>query len=161
MDARDAIQSALDRWANEEVPLLPPHEPQAVADFFRTQLGFPLSSDVIALYSMTGGFVDGEMDDVWSLWSLERILKENAFNESTHLWFADYLISSYHYSFEYISPDISAVHVDHFVKEEWPSRVADSVAEFFAKYVTDPDAVEAFRIRDKTPQTWWQRFWGL
>lgn len=159
MDARDPILKAIQLWSDEKVDLQRPWPADEVETFFRTKLGFPLSRDVLTLYSLVGGFAAGTYDrgQEWSLWSPERILEENEHNPGPYLWFADYDISLHFYAFEWISTDVSAVRIDD-ASRHFP-RVAGSVAEFFTTYLTDPEALEIVRRPpDPGPPTnWWWR----
>ena len=136
---------AVNYWRSQSVPLLPAATNEEIeAAFARSNCS--LSSDVRRLYAATGGFSDYATDDnSWSLWSLDRLVRENHDRDSDHLWFADWLISSHVYAIRFISPDTSAVFIDHNDPRYPPMQIADNVAGFLRKYVDDPGSVEAWK----------------
>src|SRR5687768_11019616 len=117
-----ALDSVLKRWRREGVGLLPPGEEAAVITAL-SKTGRKISRDVVELYCVTGGMEDGDTDRLWALWSLERIVSENATYERPYILFADYLINSHLYCFKYVGEATSSVHVDFFDGEE-PKCVA-------------------------------------
>lgn len=138
MTDADIFGRAADHWRKRGVPLRPPHTPDEVAEAFRA-LCYPLSADVLRLYTTVGGFADHETDGLWSLWSLPRIREQP--QGGPFLPFADWLIASHRYAFHCEDERTSSVYI---VEDD--RRVASSVAEFLDRYLTDPDSVWAFRL---------------
>ena len=129
---------------DQGVPVMPPARSEDVIQTFR-ELGQPLSNDVLTLYTSFGGFVDFEIENLWSLWSLNRLKQENQAYEPPLCWFADYLVSSHMYALQYCNAEVSAVYVDHNSVNDPPYKIADSVEQFFKMYLRDPGSVEAWR----------------
>ncbi len=76
MSKMDAFSSLVDQWRANSVSLLPPASLDEVAKVF-AELQQPLSRDVLRLYTQVNGFEEYETDNVWSWWSLSRVLEEN------------------------------------------------------------------------------------
>jgi SMI1 / KNR4 family (SUKH-1) len=68
---------------------------------FEKQLDFKFPQDFIDLYSKTNGFEDFDWNEnMFSLWSLDRILKEYQENGDTnYIGFCDFLINSHSIGF--------------------------------------------------------------
>ena len=96
------------------------------------------------LYTSIGGFGEYESDNLWSLWSLDRISSENNHRNSEILWFADWLISSHMYGLKYTDSSSSTIFLDHNCSEHPPQQIACSMIEFLEKYIENPDDVEAW-----------------
>lgn len=135
------VEQVLAQWRNDGIELLPPYdEKKVISTLSLTRRKF--SKDVIELYCLTGGMAAGESDRyLWSLWCLENLANENADYHKPYLLFADFLIHSHLYCFEYRSEAVSAVCI------EWgngnrPQRIADSVEDFFQLYLTKPEEIE-------------------
>jgi hypothetical protein len=88
---------------------------------------------------------DGYTDALWALWPLERIITENSTYQRPYILFADYLINSHLYCFNYATERTSSVHVDYFDGQE-PKRVADTVLEFFESYLADAEKLEIWDL---------------
>jgi len=138
----EVLGRAVAHWRSRGVALLPPASPFEIVQTFQS-LEFPLSADVRALYTVVGGFAYRECDEpwlgcdgLWSLWSLKHIRDENERRQPL-LTFADYMISLYSYAFHYEDADVSSVYI-----QDHNRRVAGSVAEFFERYLSDPESVE-------------------
>lgn len=128
--------------------MLPPAEEANVISVL-SQTGRGVSRDVVELYCITGGMKDGDSAAFWALWSMDRVVSENANYERPYLLFADYLINTHCYCFKYLDEDKSSVHVDFYNGEE-PKLVADSVTEFFRLYLTDPERLEIWDLPPRT-----------
>jgi hypothetical protein len=123
------------RWQAQGVITLPPAERDEVLATF-TGIGSIATSDVLELYGLLGGMHD--MDhDYWRLWSLDEIKKENAEPSTFGVLFSDYMIEAWCYRLKPNSNGTSSVLVDCFDGKE-PALVAESVAEFFDRYASDP-----------------------
>lgn len=141
----DPYRLAIAQWQSRAVPLLPPPTNHEIETAF-ARLRHPLSDDIRRLYSATGGFADYECDCVWSLWSLDRLVRENQNRDSEFLWFADFLISSHMYAFRYHNDEASVIYIDHNIPQHPPTQVAKDVPDFLRKYIDDPDSVEAWNL---------------
>jgi hypothetical protein len=142
MSNPDVYERAADLWWARGVPRLTPCLPAEVVATFEA-LGHPLSADVVRLYSVTGGFVDYQLDGLWSLWSLARLRSENDAEEYSRaplVVFADYCIRAHTYGLRYETEDVSSVWI-----VEGGDRIAGGLEEFLELYLSDPDAVWAFR----------------
>lgn len=134
MISLSAIQTLIERWKLEDVVLLPPSEESVVRAKLDT-LGRQYSRDVVALYCATGGMEDCD-SHMWSLWSLERVIAENARYGRPYILFADFLIDSHCYCFRYENEESSSVAIEYFTGAE-PETVAESVTEFFEIFIRD------------------------
>lgn len=143
--ADDPYRLAVTYWRSQSVPLLPAATNEEIETAF-ARLNHPLSNDVRRLYLTTGGFADYESDQLWSFWSLDRLVQENHDRDSDYLWFADWLISSHMYALRYISPDVSTIFIDHNCSEHPPKQIAQDVSDFLRKYVENPENVEAWNL---------------
>ena len=139
----NALKRAIKKWGREEVPLHLPIEESIIAAKL-SKLGRPYSADVVELYCVTGGMEDGYSDShMWTLWSLERVVKESAVYPRPHIRFADFLIDSHFYCFKYENEARSSVGVDYLNGEE-PELVAGSVEEFFEILESDAAKLRMF-----------------
>jgi hypothetical protein len=123
-------------WEISGIELVPPadaREIQAVMD----QIGHKASADVMQLYQFTGGFASDSDNDLWSLWSLDRIRQDNLKVTRPRWAFADGLIDSFLFCFQYENELVSSVWVDHCAPDAFYQK-ASSVAEVFALYLSDP-----------------------
>ena len=131
------VKAIIQKWEREGIELLPPHEEKEVLAIL-SPLGRPFSQDVVSLYCMTGGMAEGLMDDEGlSLWTMERLVKENLNQQRLLLLFMDALIDSHFYGLQYEDAETSSVHIDYFGGET-PKLVAGSLEEFFRLYLSDP-----------------------
>ena len=133
---RNSIEAALNDWRKSGVQLLPPAPyDQMIEALLAT--GRPISRDVIELYSLTGGMVDGESDPrLFNLWDLDRVIEENRKYRGMGLLFADFCIDAHCYAFNYESPERSSVAIEYF-NQPVPDILATSVEEFFVRLLTD------------------------
>jgi len=131
------VELAIARWRDAGLKLLPGLPAERIVDGFRS-VGRKPSSDVIALYSVCGGFEIPDTDDAhfFSLWSFEKALAEASIAPKPYFPFADGLIASHTYSFLFRSPQQSAVTIDYDA-----SVVAESVPTFFAALAEDPKSL--------------------
>jgi len=82
-----------------------------------------------------------EMDnEYWRLWSLQEITKANVKSTDAGVLFSDYCLDCYQYRLKPVSDSISEVWVEGFDYGP-PVRIAESLEEFFASYIKNPDAV--------------------
>ena len=134
------MKAVLQRWEREGIKLLPAHEESEVVAALR-RLGRPFSQNIVRLYCATGGMADGEMDNqMFSVWTLDKLVVENSKHMRPHILFGDFLIDSHSYGLKYEDAENSSVYVDYFGGEP-PQRVADSLDEFFYLYLSDPSKI--------------------
>lgn len=130
--ALTAVERAIQLWKREDLRLLPPIE----ESFIKARLGDlgrACSSDVLALYRLTGGMEEGDSDSqMFSLWSFQKAIAQTAGYTQPYILFADFLIDSQLYCFRYENQERSSVVVD-YVNGKEPELVAESVEEFFTQ----------------------------
>jgi hypothetical protein len=87
-------------WTNSGIKLRQGHSLNAIVDF-EEQLNFQFPQDFKELYQKVNGFEDFEWNKhMFSLWSLDRILKEfQEDDNNNYVGFCDYLISSHSIGF--------------------------------------------------------------
>lgn len=133
----DSLQRAITFWTESGVALLPGRNATDIRETL-SSLGRPFCDDVVQLYEITGGMLDYETGNgLFSLWSLERLVKENKDRNSKSLLFGDFLILSHCYGFSPNSSGKSSVQIEHSLEDT--IRVADSPEEFFRKYLGKSD----------------------
>lgn len=98
------------------------------------EVGRRVSRDVLSLYGATGGMDNSHFDAYgFSMWPVNRIVRECQYIQSHDIPFADYLIDSWYYYFRYEDESRSSV---------WGSadfrQLASSVEQFFELYLTRP-----------------------
>ena len=94
-------------------------------------LGRAYSRDVLNLYVATGCMEHGYSDShMWSLWVLNRVIAETSLYDRPYTLFADFLIDSHFYCFQYENEERSSVALDYLNGEE-PELLARSFEEFF------------------------------
>ena len=137
------VEHTIRKWKRDGIGLLEPQSEIAIkAALDQTRRRY--STDVLALYSLTGGMQNGESDArAWTLWSLAELVSRNSSYDRADILFADFLLNSHLYLFRYLNPNQSAVYVDYFNGCE-PEMVAGSVAEFFDLYLNRPGALAMF-----------------
>jgi hypothetical protein len=136
-----SLKQVIESWQKGTLELLPPATPERIHAVLQ-DIGQKASADVIELYTTTGGFDD--MDGhFFCLWSLDRILKENAATDRPGWAFADELIESHLYRLLYKNELESSVWI--YDGRELVCQVASSLAEFFHLYLNDPDKVALLR----------------
>ena len=143
----EPLHRAFEIWRSQGIRVRPPAD-EAVIIATMAEVCRPVSRDVIALYRLLDGFDDWRADNhMWSLWPLSRIAEEHreADYKRPYTLFSDYCICSYLFCFRYLSPEVSSVNIDYFDGKE-PVLVADSVAEFFEGYCSEPSRMELFRL---------------
>jgi len=136
----ESLRRAIEGWQREGIQLLPPASEEQIHTAMK-QLEKRVSADVVELYCSTGGFIDyGSDARQWSLWSLERVLEENANAHQQRWGFSDFLICSFVFYFQYENELVSSVWF-HAETDDVDYRVAISVAEFFDLYLKNPSRI--------------------
>jgi hypothetical protein len=146
----DIYERAVREWRGRSVPLLPAASAADVARIFG-ELGHPLSSDVLRLYTTVGCFADYEMDNhLWNFWSLGRISSENRDpklnRKRPFVLFADWLICSHLYAFRFENPDESSVFLCHDGWSLEAEPIARGVPDFLHKLLDHPDDVWVWKL---------------
>ena len=91
---------AISTWTDNGIKLQP-RLPREVITTFEAQLGFEFPEDFRELYQRVNGFEDFDWNThMFSLWSLDRILKEyQEGDDDNYVGFCDYLINSHSIGF--------------------------------------------------------------
>jgi len=137
------FEVARDKWLKEGVVLLPPEARASVISCFE-KIGVQPSEDIISLYSVIGGMEDMD-DELFRLWPLDEIIKENLDPESEDaiktygVLFGDYLINSCCYRIKPKPNHESAVYIDYFTNEISPELRGGTLKEFFQLMQLNPD----------------------
>jgi hypothetical protein len=134
----NAAKSILAGWRNDRIELNPPASAYELARLAEL-LGALVPADLLDLYSVANGMVDNATD-TWnvSLWSIDRILRENdVVNRTGRRWiaFADFL--GYSWCFR-LAPDAICTRV----LAESTGEEFGSLAEFFERYSTKPESLD-------------------
>jgi hypothetical protein len=140
------LNLAITSWTQQGIRLQPPASEDEIRSTFEN-CGQPATLDVVNVYRHLNGFCDSEYcRNLWSLWSLAKIRDANQFNTSQHVWFADFLIDSCYFSLQTESSQTSSVHVQYYNSTVGfeTFKVADSLAEFWQRLITDPATVHVF-----------------
>jgi hypothetical protein len=127
-----SIERAVERWRQQNIPLLPPSHPAAVEEAF-ARIGRPCSADVVALYCTTGGMQDAMDLTGLYLWPLGRILSARHGGAGDDISFGDCLIDCFRFDFHFEDVNRSSVFGGYERR-----KLADSVEEFFDTQFRDP-----------------------
>jgi hypothetical protein len=99
------VEKAIYQWQVEEIRLNPQSTIDNIEDA-ELSMGFKFPEDFKQLYLNVNGFVDYEWrDNLFSIWSLERIVEEFD-NSESFISFSDYCLSVFHLGFEKNKPGI-------------------------------------------------------
>ncbi|MFL6656964.1 MAG: hypothetical protein ACJ8GW_02730 [Massilia sp.] len=131
-----SLEVLINRWKLEHLHALPPYGESIVRSTF-LETGIEASKDLIRLYGAIGG-MDVHDDKLWRLWPLSEVAERNLEASDFGVLFSDYLLDSWAYRTKPNDADTSAVYVDYFDGRA-PSLVANTLDEFFEKYVRDAD----------------------
>lgn len=163
------ITLAVEYWRKQNVGLRPPAQVADVVAAFSRFQQIP-ASDVVELYQVLDGFADHQYcQNHWSLWSLEEIRTENKYNQTTDIWFADYLINSHYFSLHTEDQCTSSVYVQYQSPDGQTEafKVADSLQQFLLLLVNDPESVYVFPpdktdtdANDSPSPNWWRTVRG-
>ncbi len=125
-------------WQASGVALRPGAEAEAVRTAYRS-IGWEPTPDVVSMHVQIGG-MDAFDDEGWRLWSPGEVMSENAQSKSPiGVYFSDFLLNSWHYMLVPQS-GFCAVYRDNFDGKA-PYEVAQSLEEFFEKYLVDAASV--------------------
>jgi hypothetical protein len=128
MGSHSTILTCVGEWERSKLRLLPPNSMDQVKEVFEL-LDRPYATDLVTLYTITGG-MDYEMArGCFCLWPLSRISQHASDRCKTgEISFADCLIESHTYEARKESNDTSSI---------WTAGelVAETLDEFFRLYV--------------------------
>jgi hypothetical protein len=101
------VDEAISFWTNSGIKLKAGFSLEGIRSFER-QLDFQFPPDFVELYQRVNGFEDFDCNnDMFSLWSLERILIEyRNDNDNNYIGFCDYLINSHSIGFFKSEPGV-------------------------------------------------------
>lgn len=94
------IIKILEQWKNEKIQLNPAASLDLIVEV-EIATGFIFPEEFKELYQQVNGFSDGDWrENMFSVWPLERILKEyNGSDDSDFIGFSDFLINSHNIGF--------------------------------------------------------------
>lgn len=97
---KDWTSQVISIWTSEGIKLQSGVSVETIASI-ENLIGFKFPEDFIELYTKVNGFKDYDWtENMFSLWPVERILKEYQENEdSNYVGFCDYLINSHSFGF--------------------------------------------------------------
>ena len=130
----NSLKRLVDRWPQEVQHIHPPERDTSVRDAFAA-IGSVATADVVELYGLIGGMDDMDQH-LWRLWPLAEVRAENSAPSKHGALFSDYLIWSWCYRLQPMSPEVSAVYVE-VCSGQAPILVAASLKEFFDAYLAD------------------------
>jgi hypothetical protein len=151
----DIYNQVLESWNAAQVSLVRPLDYKATAERFRAA-GLNPAEDFTKLYSIVGGMTDYETDlDLWSCWSIDKIISEIAEYPREGIPFGDWSIHSHLHVARAESAVRSSVWVDGFSEVE-PVKVADSLEDFLDRYLRKDETILIFfdqpSIRNRTTE---------
>jgi hypothetical protein len=149
----DVYKRVLEKWKSAGVSLAPLQESAVIKERLQTA-GFNVGSDFVEFLVTVGGMTDYEEDsDLWSCWSIERILRETQSYKREGILFADWCINSHIHLVRRESSTRSSVWVDFFSNDE-PQKVSDSLDDFVERYLAKDETIYVFfdepSIRNRT-----------
>jgi hypothetical protein len=136
-ELEQALDGLLGSWRAAGVSPNPGAAPEQLAQL-ASFLGFPVPSDVAALYRAANGLPQGESDQWWvSWWPIEQVVQNDPEERDGRIWiaFADHLIDSWRFCYSPRS-DMTLTPV----LCEGTDEGSDSIAMFLGRYVTAPDS---------------------
>ncbi len=134
----EVFSKVLDYWRKADVSLAPALKRNEVEQRL-SSAGLVVGSDFIDFYSIAGGMVDEDCN-LWSCWSIERIVEENRAYSRSGVLFADWCINSYLYVLRRETESRSSVWVDFFNDKE-PQKVSGSLNDFFERYLAKDETI--------------------
>ena len=139
----DVYVRVLEKWKSADVPLAPMLERAVIEQRFRTA-GLDVGGDFVEFYATVGGMTDSATDsDLWSCWSIEKVLQEAQTYEREGVLFADWCIHSHIHLVRRESATRSSVWVDFFSDDE-PQKVSDSLDDFLERYLAKDETTYIF-----------------
>ena len=142
-DMSDVYVRVLEKWKSAGVSLAPLLERTVIEQRFQTA-GLDVGSDFVDFYATVGGMTGYEEDsDLWSCWSIEKILQETQSYKREGVFFADWCIHSHIHLVRRESVTQSSVWVDFFADDE-PQKVSDSLDDFLERYLAKDETTYVF-----------------
>lgn len=139
----DVFSRVLDTWKADGIPLVRAMDYEATAKRFRAA-GLEPAKDFIRFYSTVGGMIDYETDhNLWSCWSIDKIIEEMSGYPRSGICFADWLIHSHIHVVRAENEERSSVWVDYFSGNE-AEKVADSLDDFLDRYLKKDETTIIF-----------------
>jgi hypothetical protein len=135
MTLKSNISKLVNRWVSEGVEILPPENELSVRKVFKNGT---VTADVLVLYEALGGMVEMNNEHL-RIWSLKEVEDSNLEPCDKGILFADYCLDCYQYRLKFANQEISEVWFDDF--SDPPIRIANSLQEFFERYLVNPDFV--------------------
>jgi len=133
----------LQTWKSAGVSLVPAPQALLVEQRFRSA-GLDVGSDFVEFYATVGGMTDSEWDsNMWSCWSLEKIVQETQSYEREGVLFADWLTHSHLHLVRRETATRSSVWVD-FFSGEAPQKVSDSLVDFLERYLAKDETTYVY-----------------
>lgn len=137
----ESLKKVADIWHKECLELVKPKSEKEIIEKL-ANLKTPISRDVVEVYSILGGMVDGESDaTLLSFWDIDKILEENKPNCEL-IEFGDFLIYSHLYCFKFSNEFVSSIHI--WWEENDIEKIANSFEEFFENYLNNPEKYYLF-----------------
>ena len=140
---KENIKQLKKSWEAQKISLAKPlSEEEIIAAFAEINIFVP--KDVIEVYTNFGGFDKDDMDsELITFWSIEKIIRESRSSKHNfsdkYTYFADHLIDSYWYGFEFRDAEYSSVFVSYDKNDN--RKVADSFGKFFEIYLKTPNKI--------------------
>jgi hypothetical protein len=139
MALEEVLARCIDKWRGEDIPLRPPIGETEIRRAWG-RFGWPVSEDVLRLYTTVGGFADGHYDlgFFWCLWPWDRLQDENVSSPSGGIQFCDHSIDLVTWEVRYEDGRRSSVWECSRAGPDWPRRTAEDLESFFRTYLDDP-----------------------
>jgi hypothetical protein len=142
-DMSDVYVRVFEKWKSAGLSLAPPLERAVIEQRFQTA-SLDVGSDFVEFLVTVGGMTDSEEDsDLWSCWSIEKILREAQSYKREGVLFADWCIHSHIHLVRRDSATRSSVWVDFFSDDE-PQKVSDSLEDFLERYLAKAETTYVF-----------------
>ena len=139
----EIYKRVLESWNTGQVSLVQPLGYDATLARFLAA-GLNPAEDVTKFYSLVGGMTDYETDlDLWSCWSIDKIISEIGEYSRPGIPFGDWSIHSHVHIARAESTILSSIWVDHFSGGE-PEKVADSLEDFLDRYLKKDETTLVF-----------------
>ncbi len=132
-----ALQAVKKKWSFETVRPNEPLSRELVIEAFQ-RMGLEPTQELIEVFTVLNGFHEGYMDDECiEFWSLPKIVDKYK-KGSDLVAFADFLIDAHRYAF---AVGVEPIPVYMVCGKLAGDRIADSIADFFQRYLYDPSSI--------------------
>ncbi len=140
---KDVFNQVLESWNSDQVSLVPPLDYGATIERFRAA-GMNPAEDLATFYSIVGGMTDyGTDPNLWSCWSIDRIISETAAYSREWIPFGDWCIHSHIHVARSEPGDRTSVWVDYYSGLD-AEKVADSLEDFLDRYLRKDETTMIF-----------------